>query len=60
VNGALATPDDCLALEQAVARALEVRRERCRQWFERHHSIAAFSQRMESWLKEVVSGPDGG
>jgi UDP-glucose:tetrahydrobiopterin glucosyltransferase len=60
VNGALATPDDCLALEQAVARALEVPRDHCRQWFEHHHSIAAFSQRMESWLKEVVSGPDGG
>jgi UDP-glucose:tetrahydrobiopterin glucosyltransferase len=60
VNGALAPPDDPLALEQAVARALEVRRDRCRQWFEDHHSIAAFSQRLESWLSEVVSGSDGG
>ena len=60
LNGALAPADDSLALEQAVSRALEVPRAGCRQWFERHHSIAAFSQRIESWLKAVVTGSDGG
>lgn len=60
LNGALAPADDPLALEQAVTRAAQVRRDDCRQWFEGHHSIAAFSQRIESWLMEVVRCPGGG
>jgi UDP-glucose:tetrahydrobiopterin glucosyltransferase len=59
-NGALAPADDLLALEQAVCRALRVPREACRAWFERHHSVEAFAQRIESWLGRVVRGPDGG
>jgi UDP-glucose:tetrahydrobiopterin glucosyltransferase len=59
-NGALAPADDLPALEAAVARAVAVPRSRCRQWFERHHSIEAFSQRIESWLEAVVRDARGG
>jgi UDP-glucose:tetrahydrobiopterin glucosyltransferase len=58
-NGALAPPDDPSALERAVKRAARVSRVECRQWFERHHSIAAFSWRLEDWLRRVV-GTGGG
>ena len=50
-NGALAPADDLAALEQAVKRAAQVPRTSCRHWFEHHHSIAAFSQRIEVWLE---------
>ena len=50
-NGALAPADDVAALEQAVKRAAQVPRTNCRNWFEQHHSIAAFSQRVEVWLE---------
>ncbi len=53
-NGALAPADDAAALEQAVTLALAVPRGRCRQWFERHHSVSAFGQRIEAWLEAVV------
>jgi UDP-glucose:tetrahydrobiopterin glucosyltransferase len=53
-NGALAPADDVAALEQAVQRAGAVSRRSCRQWFEEHHSVAAFSQRLEAWLLTVV------
>jgi len=53
-NGALAPADDLGALEQAVRRAAGVSRSLCRQWFEQHYSVAAFSQRLETWLKGVV------
>ena len=59
INGALATPDDSHALERAVARAMEVRRHHCRRWFETHHSISAFSQRLERWLLENGVSLDG-
>jgi len=54
LNGALAPPDDLEALEQAARRAAGVSRNSCRQWFEQHHSMAAFSQRIEAWLLDVV------
>jgi UDP-glucose:tetrahydrobiopterin glucosyltransferase len=54
INGALAAPDDLAALEQAVRRAAGMSRSGCRQWFEEHHSVAAFSQRLEAWLLSVV------
>lgn len=59
-NGALAPADDPLALERAVTRAMQVPRDHCRQWFESHHAIAVFSQRIESWLLNVLSCPGGG
>lgn len=54
LNGALAPADDLAALEQAVKRALAVSRTRCREWFEQHHSIAAFSLKIETWLLDVL------
>lgn len=54
-NGALAPADDLAALEQAVQRAAGVPRSRCREWFEQHHSMAAFSERIEAWLQTVVA-----
>jgi UDP-glucose:tetrahydrobiopterin glucosyltransferase len=54
-NGALAPADDLEALEQAVQRAAGVPRRRCREWFEQHHSMAAFSERIEAWLQTVVA-----
>jgi UDP-glucose:tetrahydrobiopterin glucosyltransferase len=54
LNGALAAADDLEALEGAVKRASAVPRTSCRQWFEQHHSMAAFSERIEAWLLEVV------
>jgi UDP-glucose:tetrahydrobiopterin glucosyltransferase len=59
-NGALAPADDPLALERAVHRAMAVPRGACRQWFEQHHSVQAFSGRIESWLKDVIRGSDAG
>jgi len=53
-NGALAPADDLEALAQAVTRAQSVPRHACRQMFERHHSMAAFSARIEAWLGQVV------
>jgi UDP-glucose:tetrahydrobiopterin glucosyltransferase len=50
LNGSLAPADDVQALEQAVLRAAVISRSHCRHWFEQHHSIAAFSQRVETWL----------
>jgi UDP-glucose:tetrahydrobiopterin glucosyltransferase len=58
-NGALAPADDLDALEQAVHRAATVPRQGCRQWFEGHHSIMAFSGRLERWLGRVVAGNRG-
>jgi UDP-glucose:tetrahydrobiopterin glucosyltransferase len=58
-NGALAPADDREALEQAVKRAATVSREACRQWFEAHHSIAAFSSRLDRWLRKVVGAAGG-
>jgi UDP-glucose:tetrahydrobiopterin glucosyltransferase len=54
VNGALAAPDDLQALAAAVARAGNLDRRSCRQWFEQHHSIDAFAARLETWLEDVV------
>ncbi len=56
VNGALAAPDDLDGLAAAVGRAAGVDRRGCREWFERHHSIDAFSGRIEAWLQEVIQG----
>jgi UDP-glucose:tetrahydrobiopterin glucosyltransferase len=53
-NGALAPADDLEALVRAVTRAALVSRQRCRQVFERHHSMAAFSERIEAWLGELM------
>lgn len=53
-NGALAPADDLAALELAVQRAAGVPRSRCREWFEQHHSMAAFSERIEAWLQSVA------
>jgi UDP-glucose:tetrahydrobiopterin glucosyltransferase len=53
-NGALAPANDLLALERAVKRAATVSRDDCRQWFESHHSVAVFSERIEAWLEKVV------
>ena len=53
-NGALAPADDLAALELAVRRAAGVPRSRCREWFEQHHSMAAFSERIEAWLQTVA------
>ena len=55
LNGALAPADDLEALAAAVTRAAAVSRLHCRQWFERHHSIAAFSERIETWLGGLVA-----
>ncbi|MFM1800309.1 MAG: hypothetical protein RLZZ117_2587 [Cyanobacteriota bacterium] len=59
-NGALAPADDLQALAMAVRRAMAVPRVQCRRWFEQHHSIAAFSERIERWLEAVVEGSPGG
>jgi UDP-glucose:tetrahydrobiopterin glucosyltransferase len=56
-NGALATCDDVAALEQAVQRARQVDRKSCRHWFEQHHSVTAFSERVETWLSKVLLKP---
>jgi UDP-glucose:tetrahydrobiopterin glucosyltransferase len=54
LNGALAPADDREALVAAVSRAARVSRADCRRWFEQHHSIEAFSQRIECWLVQVL------
>ncbi len=54
VNGALATADDRAALASAAERAMALDRSGCRRWVERHCSQAAFAERMEAWLLELV------
>jgi UDP-glucose:tetrahydrobiopterin glucosyltransferase len=53
-NGALAPANDLAGLAAAVGRAARVDRRGCRQWFEQHHSLEAFGDRIEAWLHEAI------
>jgi len=54
-NGALAEPDNLNALTAAVGRAAGVERAGCRRWVEMHHGQAAFAERLEAWLLQVLT-----
>ncbi|MFY8147664.1 MAG: glycosyltransferase family 4 protein [Prochlorococcaceae cyanobacterium] len=64
LNGSLATPDDPVALVEAVRRARSLPRRAARAWAEQHCSRSAFAARIEAWLQAVVdpavSGEAGG
>lgn len=53
-NGALARPDDQNELVLACRRALEIDRAACRRWAETHCSLAAFAERVETWLQGLL------
>lgn len=54
VNGALAAADDRPALAAAAERAMALDRAGCRRWVEQNCSQAAFAERVEAWLLELV------
>jgi len=53
-TGFLVAPDDVEGLARAVARINEISRDECRRHVDQHYSTAVFSQRVETWLHEVV------